>query len=129
MKERRILLVDDEPDIRQIAAMALQLGSGWTVLTASSGAQALEVAGREVPDAILLDVMMPGMDGPETLRRLREDAALRETPVLFLTAKAQPAELRHLAASGVAGVLSKPFDPLALRRDVAQALGWADGAD
>ncbi len=90
MKERRILLVDDEPDIRQIAAMALQLGSGWTVLTASSGAQALEVAGREVPDAILLDVMMPGMDGPETLRRLREDAALRETPVLFLTAKAQP---------------------------------------
>jgi CheY-like chemotaxis protein len=126
MSTRTILFVDDEPDIRSIAAMALRFSSDWRVLTASGGAEALEVATREQPDAIVLDVMMPGMDGPATLARLRQEVQTRQTPVLFCTAKAQPAELRRLSDADVAGVLSKPFDPMALRAQIARALGWED---
>ncbi len=126
MSRRTILIVDDEPDIRSIAEMALRFGSDWRVLTAAGGAEALEVATREQPDAIVLDVMMPGMDGPATLARLREEARTRRTPVVFFTAKAQPAELRKLTDADVAGVLSKPFDPLALRAQIARVLGWED---
>ncbi len=126
MSPRTILFVDDEPDIRSVAEMALRFRSGWRVLTASGGAEALEVAAREQPDAIVLDVMMPGMDGPTTLEHLRREARTRHTPVLFCTAKAQPAELRQLGNADVAGVLSKPFDPLALGAQIARQLGWDD---
>ncbi len=122
---RRVLVVDDEPDIREIARLALERLAGWTVLTASSGADALAVAEQQKPEIILLDVMMPGMDGPETARRLTANAATSGIPILMLTAKAMSAETAQLAAGPVAGVLIKPFDPTRLASDIERLLGWS----
>jgi two-component system alkaline phosphatase synthesis response regulator PhoP len=121
---RTVLIVDDEPDIREVAQLSLELTYGWNVLMAGSGEEAVASAREHVPDAILLDVMMPGMDGPATFERLRTHDATRSIPVVFLTAKAQAAEKRQLQELGAAGVLSKPFDPMRLAGDVAAALGW-----
>ena len=121
---RTVLLVDDEPDIRQIAGLAMRAGRGWRVLPAADGPEALELAARERPDAVVLDVRMPGMDGPEVLRRLRADEATADIPVVFMTAKAQPRELSNLSSLGVAGVLPKPFDPVGLPGEIAAAFGW-----
>jgi CheY-like chemotaxis protein len=121
---KRILIVDDEDDIREVAQMTLEMMAGWEVRTASSGAEALSLAAADPPDAILLDVMMPEMDGPATLARLRAHPATAAVPVVFLTAKAQAAEQRRLAETGAAGVLAKPFDPSLLADQVSRALGW-----
>ncbi len=120
MSGRRILLVDDEDDIRAVAAMSLGTVGGFEVLTASSGAEAVEVAGRERLDAILLDVMMPGLDGPSTLARLREAGVT--VPVVFLTAKVQQADRRALEEAGAAGIVAKPFDPMGLPGEVSAIL-------
>ena len=122
---RRVLVVDDEPDIREIVRMALEMLAGWTILTASSGAEALRIAASEQPDAVLLDVMMPGMDGPETARRLAENAETADIPVMLLPAKAMTAERAQLAAAPVVGVLTKPFDPMELAGDIRELLGWS----
>ena len=122
----RVLYVDDEPDMREIAILSLGLDPELEVRACSSGQEALDAAGPWRPDIALLDVMMPGMDGPTTLEHLRREARTRHTPVLFCTAKAQPAELRQLGNADVAGVLSKPFDPLALGAQIARQLGWDD---
>ena len=124
MLSKRILLVDDEPDIRAVASMALDLVGGWDVAIASSGQQALEMVAAQRPDAILLDVMMPGLDGPGTFERLQQDDATRAIPVVLLTAKVQATDLRRFADLGVAGVLAKPFDPMRLAGQVSDALGW-----
>jgi CheY-like chemotaxis protein len=121
---RRILLIDDDADIREIAALSLQLVGGWDVSTAASGAEGIASAQAEQPDAILLDVMMPGLDGPATYRLLQADPATRAIPVVLLTAKVQAADRRQFAALGVHGVLAKPFDPLSLLAQVSGALGW-----
>lgn len=121
---RTILIVDDDDDIREVAQLALELGASWRVITASSGPAAVETARAESPDAILLDVMMPGLDGPGTLERLRAADATRDIPVIFLTAKARPAERDQLSGLRVAGVLSKPFDPVTLPDHIAALLGW-----
>jgi CheY-like chemotaxis protein len=121
---KRILIVDDEDDIREVGQMTLEMMAGWEVRTASSGAQALSMAAADPPDAILLDVMMPEMDGPATLARLRAEPATAGVPVVFLTAKAQAAEQRRLAETGAAGVLAKPFDPTLLADEVSRVLGW-----
>jgi CheY-like chemotaxis protein len=121
---RTLLVIDDDDDIREIAQLTMELGTSWRVLTASSGADGVEQARSVRPDAILLDVMMPGLDGPATLGLLREDDAIRDIPVVFLTAKARPAERDRLMELGVAGVLAKPFDPMALPDQVAHLLGW-----
>ena len=121
---RRILIIDDEDDIREIVSLSLELAAGWQVTTASSGAEGLAAAERERPDAILLDVMMPGMDGPRTFEMLRSSQELSGIPVVFLTAKAQAAEQRQLTAIGAAGVLAKPFDPLTFAADLSRTLGW-----
>jgi CheY-like chemotaxis protein len=121
---KTVLIVDDDDDIREVGQLALEIGSEWTVLAASSGAEALEKAATVNPDAILLDVMMPGMDGPSTLAALRADAATRHIPVVFLTAKARDSDREQLMTLGAVGVLSKPFDPLELTERVAEALGW-----
>jgi CheY-like chemotaxis protein len=119
----RVLLVDDAQDIREIARMSLERIAGWTVVAASSGEQALQVAAEEGPfDLVLLDVMMPGMDGPTTLRRLRARGLPVEAKIVFLTAKAQTADLRRLRALGAAGVIAKPFDPMTLPRQLAELL-------
>jgi CheY-like chemotaxis protein len=121
---RKVLLVDDEPDIREVAQMSLRTVAGWDVLTAENGAQGVEVAAAEQPDAIVLDVMMPELDGPATLEKLRSLDATREIPVVFMTAKAQAGELTRFASLGVAGVISKPFDPMTLHERIAGLLGW-----
>ena len=121
---RRILIIDDEADIREVAALSLETVAGWEVVAASSGAQGLAVAIRELPDAILLDVMMPGMDGPTTFRELRKNPATAHIPVLLLTAKVQSSDQRRFADLGVNAILFKPFDPLTLYAQIADALGW-----
>lgn len=124
MSDRKILIVDDEADIREVAAMSLETVCGWNVLQAGSGAEAIRIAQQDNPDAILLDVMMPDMDGPKTLQALRADNALASIPVIFLTAKVQSSDRKRLADMGVTTVLSKPFDPLLLGEQIAKALGW-----
>jgi CheY-like chemotaxis protein len=121
---RKILLVDDEDDIREVAQMSLEMTAGWEVVTAASGPEALRLAAEEKPDAILLDVMMPGMDGPATARALRASEDTAGIPIILLTAKVQPADRRRFDDLGVAGVLAKPFDPMELAAQVAGVLGW-----
>jgi CheY-like chemotaxis protein len=125
---RRILIVDDENDIREVAQISLELVGNFDVIAASSGAEGLERARADQPDAILLDVMMPGMDGPATLARLRADPATKSIPVVFLTAKTQSSERTNLLEHGAAGIITKPFDPLKLPQQVAAALGWDSAA-
>ncbi|HLZ29696.1 MAG TPA: response regulator [Chloroflexota bacterium] len=125
MTPRRILIVDDEDDIREVAQVSLELIGGYEVLTASSGRDGLAQARGSQPDAILLDVMMPEMDGPTTLRELRADPATCDIPVVFLTANTQAAQRLELGQLGAAGILSKPFDPLKLASDVAAVLHWS----
>lgn len=122
---RTLLLIDDDDDVREIAQLSLELNAGWNVLAASSGAQGIEIARTKRPDAILLDVMMPALDGPATLAQLREDERTRSIPVVFLTAKARPAERDRLVGLDVAGVLAKPFDPMTLADQVQTTLGWS----
>ena len=124
MTTRRILIVDDEDDIREVAQVSLELVGQYEVLTASSGRDGVRSARADQPDAILLDVMMPDMDGPATLAELLADPLTRDIPVLFLTAKTQSAERSRLSALGAAGILTKPFDPLKLAAEVATTLHW-----
>jgi CheY-like chemotaxis protein len=123
MSPKRILIIDDEDDIREVATITLELG-GFDVLSASNGRHGLARAATERPDAILLDVMMPGLDGPGTLALLRANDLTRDIPVVFLTAKVQSADRRSLAAHGASAIFSKPFNPDHLAGDIAAALGW-----
>jgi CheY-like chemotaxis protein len=122
---RRILIIDDEDDIREVAALSLESVAGWKVSTASSGADGIRAAHAERPDAILMDVMMPSMDGPTTFREMQRSPEIANIPVLLLTAKVQGVDQRRFAGLGVAGVLFKPFDPLTLAEQMAIALGWS----
>jgi CheY-like chemotaxis protein len=124
---RRILIIDDEDDIRQVAAMSLETVAGWDVVLANSGKQGIERASAEQPDAILQDVMMPEMDGPTTLLKLKASGVTSHIPVLLLTAKVQGPDQRRFAEMGVAATLFKPFDPLTLARQISAALGWKEG--
>ena len=110
----RILYIDDEPDIREVAEMALELDPSFQVRTCASGKEGIAVAAAWQPDLILLDVMMPGMDGPSTLDALRQDSATQGIPVVFITARIQSQEVAALRALGASGVLAKPFDPMTL---------------
>ena len=121
---RRILIIDDEDDIREVAALSLETVAGWTVCTANSGMTGIQTAMTEQPDAILMDVMMPSMDGPTTFRQMQNTPGLAHIPVLLLTAKVQGVDQRRFAGLGVSGVLFKPFDPLTLADQMASALGW-----
>lgn len=120
-----ILVIDDEDDIREVAQISLEMVGGWVVLTARSGSEGLAKAESERPDAILLDVMMPQMDGPATFRQLQANPATRHIPVIFLTAKVQAADRVSFNDLGVAAVIAKPFDPLMLPHQVAEALDWS----
>ena len=126
MSPRRILIVDDDTDVREVAKVSLEAVAGWEVLTAAGGEEGAALAAAERPEAVLLDVMMPDLDGPATLARLRDDDATRDLPVIFLTAKTQGAETERLRTLGAVAVLAKPFDPMTLHRQVSAALGWAD---
>jgi CheY-like chemotaxis protein len=111
---QRILHVEDEPDIQEVARLTLESMGGFTVETCGSGQEALDKAPGFAPDLILLDVMMPGMDGPATLRELRKLPEIAETAIVFMTAKAQTHEIEEFKQMGAADVITKPFDPMTL---------------
>lgn len=114
----RILYVEDEPDIQTVAKIALEMVGEFEVKICSSGEEALREAESFDPDMILLDVMMPGLDGPRTLEELRKKPALVDTPVAFMTAKVQPTEVEHYKSLGARDVIAKPFDPMTLASQV-----------
>jgi CheY-like chemotaxis protein len=117
---QRVLYVEDDTDIRTIALMALETVGALQVRACASGAEAIEAAAGFGPDLLLLDVMMPGMDGMTTLARLREIPATAKTPVVFMTAKVQASEVEQYKALGAAGVITKPFDPMTLATQVEE---------
>jgi two-component system OmpR family response regulator len=117
----RVLYVDDEPDIREIARISLDLDQGLVVETAASGAEAIQKAAAWRPDVILLDVMMPDMDGPSTLAALRARDDTCRIPVVFITARAQAHEVERFKALGACAVIPKPFDPMLLAAQVRAA--------
>ena len=123
MPPKQLLVIDDEDDIREVARLSLELTEGWTVMTANGGAAGTALALSMVPDAILLDVMMPDMDGPSTLRALQQSAA-KSIPVIFLTAKVQAPDRQKFMQMGVRGIIPKPFDPLTLGQQIKDVLSW-----
>ena len=122
MEIRKVLLAEDEEDIRKVAQISLQFRGGWEVALAIDGEDCLAQAARDRPDLILLDCMMPKLDGYETCRLLKQDPALREIPVIFLTAKSQESEVRKGLALGAIGYLIKPFNPMSLAAEIREIL-------
>jgi CheY-like chemotaxis protein len=125
MTTRRILIVDDEERIREVVRACLVRLAKWDATTAGSGAEALQIATTTQQDAILLDVSMPGMDGVETFQKLQANPQTQAIPVIFLTAKVQPAEQAEYKQLGAAGLIVKPFDPVQLAQEISQLLGWS----
>ncbi|MBE0469835.1 MAG: response regulator [Methyloprofundus sp.] len=119
----RILYIEDEADIREVALLALDVVGGFSVKACASGQEALAEAQAFAPQLILSDVMMPGLDGPATIKALREIPSLADVPVVFMTAKVQPDEINHFKSLGVLDVISKPFDPMILADQVRSI--WA----
>lgn len=121
---RTILIVDDEEDVRSITQLGLEMASSWTVLTASSGQEALDLAAIHQPDVILLDMMMPDMDGRTTLQRLKANPVTQALPVILVTAKVQSSDGNPFGDLEVAAVFAKPFRPLQLAQQIGEALNW-----
>jgi CheY-like chemotaxis protein len=121
---RTVLVVDDDDSIREIAEIALELVGGLQVLTASGGVEALELTRKHLPDAVLMDVMMPDMDGLTTFRHMQDEEAIRHVPVILVTAKVQVGERQVWDGLAISGVISKPFDPMTLATQVGEMLGW-----
>ncbi|MFN6562166.1 MAG: response regulator [Nostoc sp. ChiSLP01] len=121
---RSILIVDDEEDVQAIAKLGLEMGAGWNVLTACSGREALNVAANFKLDVILLDMMMPDMDGRATLQQLKANPVTQSIPVILLTAKVQDSDRDSFTGLDVAAIFAKPFRPLKLAGQISEALGW-----
>lgn len=121
----RILYVEDEQDIRTVACMALEAVGGFQVVACASGREAIAAAPEARPDLLLLDVMMPGLDGPATLAELRKLPQTSRTPAIFMTAKVQPSEVAHYRALGALDVIAKPFDPMRVSADIVRI--WNEG--
>ncbi len=124
MTTKRILIVDDDERIREVVRMCLIKLAKWQVIIATSGQEAIQTATDEQPDAILLDVSMPGMNGIETLQQLQLKECTQSIPVIFLTAKVLRAEQLHYQQLGVAGLIAKPFDPLQIAVEINRILKW-----
>jgi CheY-like chemotaxis protein len=124
----RILVIDDEADIREITALTLETVAGWQVISASCGSLGIQRATLEQPDAILLDVMMPDIDGPTTFHILKQNDNTAHIPVVLLTAKVQGLDRRKLDALGAIAIIAKPFDPLTLADQISALLGWKSDA-
>jgi CheY-like chemotaxis protein len=122
---KRILVIDNEQYIQEVTQICLETIAGWEVLTASSGAEGIEKAAAEQPDAILLDVMMPEMDGLDTFQNLQKNAATQNIPVLLLTAKVQSSDRLRYTQLGIKAAIAKPFEPLELANEIATTLGWS----
>lgn len=121
---KRILIIDNEQYIQEVTQICLQTTAGWDVLTAGSGQEGITTAEATEPEAILLDVMMPEMDGLMTFQTLQSNPKTRPIPVILLTAKVQASDRRHYEELGVKGAIAKPFDPLQLANQIAEILGW-----
>jgi two-component system OmpR family response regulator len=119
---KQLLYVDDDPDIRAIVRIAL--GHVASIRMAESGERALQLVNESKPDLVLMDVMMPGLDGPSTMKRIREQSRFAALPVIFVTAKAMPAEVARFLKMGADGVIAKPFDPIQLGANVRSL--WSD---
>ncbi|WP_341528394.1 response regulator [Nostoc sp. UHCC 0302] len=124
MKTKRILVVDNEQYIQEVTKICLETVAGWEVLTASSGQEGINKAEAWQPDAILLDVMMPDMDGIAAFEQLQTNSITKTIPVILLTAKVQASDRRRYAQMGMISAIAKPFNPLELAGQVATALGW-----
>jgi two-component system, OmpR family, alkaline phosphatase synthesis response regulator PhoP len=124
MTAKRILIVDDEYDIRAVASLALKAVGGWEVLTAASGNEAITIAESENLHVILLDVMMPDMDGIATFNALQANPNTSIIPVILLTAKVQASDQRRFSDLGVRAIITKPFKAMKLPGQIASALGW-----
>ncbi len=122
---KTVLLVDDDQNIRFVAQMSLEGLTSWQVIAAESGEDALRKVADKTPDVILLDMMMPGMDGPATFAKLRERPELASVPIIFMTAKVQTHEIEGYRQLGAAGVITKPFDPMSLADDIRQIVSKA----
>jgi CheY-like chemotaxis protein len=120
MNIKRVLLVDDDPNIRKLARMSLERVGKWEVEVAESGAEAIEIVGKYQPDLVVLDVMMPGLDGKTTLERMRQGGL--DAPVILMTAKVQPEEIEEYLKLGALGVIMKPFDPMRLPSEINELL-------
>ncbi len=126
MLQKRILVVDDDDGIREVIQICLEAIAGWQVIAAASGQEALTKAQEQQPDAILLDVMMPKMDGLNTFEKLQISARTKDIPTIFLTAKVKMSEQKKLKVLGVAGVIVKPFEPYSLVTQIKNILDWSD---
>ena len=126
MTTKKVLVIDDEDGIREIIQICLEAAAGWDVLTAASGSEGLATAQAEQPDAILLDVMMPDMDGPTTFRQLQANRATQHIPTILLTAKAKISEQQQFIDLGVTGVITKPFKAQDLVNQIRQILNWEE---
>ena len=126
MTTKRILVIDDEDGIREIIQICLEAAAGWDVLTAASGSEGLDKAEAFQPDAILLDVMMPDMDGPTTFQTLQRLPATRHIPTILLTAKAKISEQQQFIDLGVTGLITKPFKAQDLVNQIREILHWSD---
>lgn len=118
----KILIIDDDDDIREATQLCLEIVGNWQIVTANSGKAGLVEAIAELPDLILLDVMMPDMDGLQTLKALQANTVTKDIPVIFLTAKAHPAEQRQFTQLKVSGVITKPYDPFELSNRISEVL-------
>jgi CheY-like chemotaxis protein len=123
---RKVLLIDDDPDIQDVSTVVLQKFAGLETASATTGIDGLNQAKAEIPDVILLDISMPDMDGFEVFAQLRSEPLTRAIPVIVLSAKALPSDLRRFADMGVAGVITKPFDPTKLHQQIKKILRWTD---
>jgi CheY-like chemotaxis protein len=126
MKPKKILVIEDEDGLREITQFSLEAAAGWDVSTAVSGSEGLIKAEAEQPDAILLDVMMPDMDGTETFQRLQSNPATQSIPTIFLTAKARGSEQQALIDLGVLGLITKPIKPQELVEQIREILNWSE---
>jgi CheY-like chemotaxis protein len=121
---KRVLVIDDEDDIREVAQASLEIMAGLEVIVACSSQEGLEKAELEQPDAILLDVMLPDMDGLTVFKHLQANPATQHIPVILLTAKVQMSDQRRFAELGVQAMIAKPFKPAQLAQQLLQLLGW-----
>jgi two-component system alkaline phosphatase synthesis response regulator PhoP len=129
MTEKRILIIEEEESIQAVVEFGLKMTAGWEVISASSGNEGISRAQTEQPDMILLDVMMPEMDGLATFRALQLDDQTRSIPVIFLTAKAQASEKRLFNDTGVNGVIIKSFNALELAQQICKVLNWPESSN
>ncbi len=126
MTTKIILVIDDEDGIIEIIQISLEAAGGWEVFAAASGSEGLIMAAAQQPDAIILDVMMPDMDGTQTFAHLQANPKIQHIPTILLTAKAKASEQKELIELGVSGVITKPFKPMELVKQIRTILNWND---